>query len=323
MSGGGAGKRGGWLIRALGSAVALGLILWFLPLERIGSALGRLSAPIFLSVLVAFLACHVVTATKWWVLMGRAIPWRVALRAHFAGLAANLCLPGAVGGDAVRAGFAHAYMRDGPRVAVAAIVDRLIDMVALACLALSGLVLVPAGNAPVGLALGVGGVVAALALATLVILPWLIPAIWRRWPHLPMGGLFLRVADGFSALRSARARIAVAFLLSLLAQAMLVTLFIGLAMSVGVALPWPVWFLTWPLAKIVATLPISLGGLGVREGTLAALALPFGASAHDVVAAGLAWQAVLWLAGGIGALTFPLGGPMSARIKQEAGEGAE
>lgn len=323
MAGDRTGNRRGWLVRAIGSALALGLILWVLPLDAIAAALGRLSVPAFLAVFVGFLACHAVTATKWWFLLGRAMPWRLALRAHFAGLAANLCLPGAVGGDAVRAGFAHAHVQDGARVAVAAIADRLIDMVALVCLALLGLVLVPARDAPVGLVLGAGCVVIALALAIMFILPRMLSAIWSRWPALPMRDLCFRVAAGFSALNAAPARMALVFLVSLFAQAMLVALFIGLARSVGVALPWPVWFLTWPLAKIVATLPISLGGLGVREGALVALTLPFGGAAHDIVAAGLAWQAVLWLAGGIGALTLPLGGLMPARIKRRVREGVE
>ena len=78
-----------WAIRATGSAVALGLIFWFLPKDAILEGFTRLSWPLFLSVLVAFLLCHVATATKWWLLMDRAIHWPLALRAHFAGLAAK------------------------------------------------------------------------------------------------------------------------------------------------------------------------------------------------------------------------------------------
>ncbi|MEZ5870140.1 MAG: hypothetical protein R3D46_17735 [Defluviimonas denitrificans] len=75
----------------------LGFIFWFLPKEAILQGFTRLSWPLFLSVLGAFLLCHVATASKWWLLMDRAVSFPVALRAHFAGLAANLCLPGAAG----------------------------------------------------------------------------------------------------------------------------------------------------------------------------------------------------------------------------------
>ena len=131
-----------WAIRAGGSAVALGLIFWFLPKEAILEGFSRLTPKVFFGVLLAFLGCHVAAAFKWWMLMDRALPFPQALRAHFAGLAANLCLPGAAGGDAVRAGLAHVALKDGPKVAAAAVGDRLIDMVGLACLSLLGLVFI-------------------------------------------------------------------------------------------------------------------------------------------------------------------------------------
>ena len=55
-------------------------------------------------------------------------------------------------------------------------------------------------------------------------------------------------------------------------------------------------------AKLSAALPITQEGIGVREATLAALLLPFGAPAALTVAAGLAWEATVVsgaLAGGL------------------------
>ena len=94
----------------------------------------------------------------------------------------------------------------------------------------------------------------------------------------------------------------------------MIWLSIRLALAVGVEVPVAAWFFAWPLAKIVATLPISLGGLGVRESSLAALLAPFGAVAAEVVASGLAWQGILYLAGALGALVLALsGGSFRAR----------
>ena len=91
-------------------------------------------------------------------------------------------------------------------------------------------------------------------------------------------------------------------------QAVLIWLSIQLATPVGVHIPAAAWFFGWPLAKIIATLPLSLGGLGVRESSLAALLVPFGANAAQVVASGLAWQAILYLAGALGALVLMMSG---------------
>lgn len=302
-----------WAVRAAGSALALALIFWFLPKEAILQGFTRLSLPLFLSVLAAFLLCHLATASKWWLLMDRAIPLPTALRAHFAGLAANLCLPGAAGGDAVRAGLAHASLRDGPKVAAAAVGDRMIDLVGLACLTLWGLAMLGGHGGNRVLAFAVSGAVLALAVAGLFIFPAVARALWGRWPGLPARGLALRVAAAFAALGRRPALLMLTLLASAAIQSVLIWLSVMLAEPMGVHVPLAAWFFAWPLAKIIATLPISLGGLGVRESSLAALLVPFGAGAPEVVAAGLAWQGILYLAGALGAvLLLASGGGLRA-----------
>lgn len=304
-----------WAIRAGGSAAALGLIFWFLPKEAILEGFTRLTPGVFFGVLAAFLACHVAAAFKWWMLMDRAIGFGAALRAHFAGLAANLCLPGAAGGDAVRAGLAHVALKDGPKVAAAAVGDRLIDMVGLAGLSLLGLVFL-SGKGNAALAYVLAGVVIGGAVLALFIFPPLARWLWGRHPGLPARGLGLRLADAFGALGQRPGLLVFALVLSAAIQAVLIWLSIRLAEPVGVHVPVAAWFFGWPIAKIVATLPLSLGGLGVRESSLAALLAPFGAAPALVVASGLAWQAILYLAGALGGLVLILsGGRFSAPSK--------
>ena len=55
-------------------------------------------------------------------------------------------------------------------------------------------------------------------------------------------------------------------------------------------------------AKIIAIAPVSLGGLGVREASMAGLLKPFGADPGQVIAIGLIWQSVLYASGAIGFL---------------------
>ena len=296
-----------WLIRAGGSGVALALIFWFLPKEAILTGFSRLTPGVFFGVLAAFLACHVAAAFKWWMLMDRALPFAQALRAHFAGLAANLALPGAAGGDAVRAGLAHVALKDGPKVAAAAVGDRLIDMVGLAGLSLLGLVFL-SGRGNAALAYALAGIVIGGAVLALFIFPAVARWIWGRHPGLPARGLGLRLADAFGALGQRPGLLIFALILSAAIQAVLIWLSIRLAAPVGVDIPAAAWFFGWPIAKIIATLPLSLGGLGVRESSLAALLAPFGADPALVVASGLAWQAILYLAGALGALVLMLSG---------------
>jgi hypothetical protein len=67
--------------------------------------------------------------------------------------------------------------------------------------------------------------------------------------------------------------------------------------SIGIGIPVAVWFLVWPLAKVAGLLPISLGGLAVRDATFAALLVPVGVPMALGVVASLIWQSVLIVGG--------------------------
>jgi uncharacterized membrane protein YbhN (UPF0104 family) len=71
-----------------------------------------------------------------------------------------------------------------------------------------------------------------------------------------------------------------------------------LAVACGLVLPLRLWLFAWPLAKLAALLPLTQGGIGVREAALVALLTPFGAAGHLVLAAGLVWEGVI-VAGGL------------------------
>jgi uncharacterized membrane protein YbhN (UPF0104 family) len=92
-------------------------------------------------------------------------------------------------------------------------------------------------------------------------------------------------------------RLVAAAALSLLVQTVFVLTNVWLARNVGVATGLAVWFVAWPLAKLIAVLPISLGGIGVREAALVSLLAPYGAPREAVLASGILWQAVLIVSG--------------------------
>ncbi len=297
-----------WLLRAAGSTAILGVLFWFLPTDAILAGFSRVPLTLFLGVFIVFLAGHILAATKWWVLLERGFPFSLALRAHFAGLASNLCLPGVAGGDAVRAGIAQTSMKDGAKVMAGSVADRLIDMLALACLSLSGVLMLQGDGTNTILALQVLALLVAILFTAIVVVPRLLPKLWDVFPRLPAKGLALRTCDALLVLGKKPLLLIASLTVSISIQALFVFLAVQLATAVGINLPIGAWYFAWPLAKILAVLPISLGGLGVREATLAALLVPFGAVAADVVAAGLVWPAALFLTGGLGALVLSITG---------------
>lgn len=297
----------GWVFRLIGSVVILAVLLWYLPLDDVAAGFANVSIGVFVSVLVLFLIGHSVAAGKWWMLLERGFAFLAAVRAHFAGLAANLCLPGVAGGDFVRAGLVAKYV-EVAKLAAASLSDRLIDMLALALVSAIGLLMLQSGSADAGLIVKVIGLFLAALIGVFYVLPLVLPKMYQMLPMLPAQGFAMKISREFGALGKRPTVVVTALTLSVAIQAAFVGLFIWLAQSAGVEAPVGAWFFAWPLAKILAVLPISLGGIGLREATLAGLMAPFGAAAAPVVAASLIWQAVLIVAGLIGAAAWVLTG---------------
>jgi uncharacterized membrane protein YbhN (UPF0104 family) len=123
-------------------------------------------------------------------------------------------------------------------------------------------------------------------------------------PKLPLPQklrpLVASMSEAMTALRRRPSALAGCLCLSMSVQSCFIGVNILLAENSGLFLPAAAWFYAWPLAKLLALAPISLGGLGVREASLAALLAPLGAPPAPVVAVGLLWQSILFASGLLG-----------------------
>jgi uncharacterized membrane protein YbhN (UPF0104 family) len=109
---------------------------------------------------------------------------------------------------------------------------------------------------------------------------------------------FVRVRIAARSMVGRPAAVFTALILALSAQTVFIVLNMALAEACGLHLAFRIWLFAWPLAKLSAAIPLTQGGIGLREAALAALLLPFGAPAVLSVAAGIAWEAVV-IGGGI------------------------
>lgn len=294
---------GAWFVRVCISALLLALIFNLVPFSDVWAAARRISPLLWLGALGLFLAGHAAAAAKWRMLIGAGISYRQAFRAHLAGLAANLALPSVAGGDVVRAGLVMKHADDKGRLAMGSLADRLIDTLGLVLIALASAWLawgprldseIWIGWPMLGLlALVAGGLAGALTLDRL----------WsRREPSGKLMRLLTKTIQLAAELAKTPGRLLLCLAISMAVQCLFVGINIVFAEAAHVEAPIAAWFFAWTTAKIIAIAPISLGGLGVREASMAALLVPFGADPAQVVAIGLVWQSVLYVSGLIGFL---------------------
>jgi glycosyltransferase 2 family protein len=292
-----------WVVRAVVSVSVVGVLVSVASTDGLRDAFSEVRGSVWLASLVVFLVGHALNAAKFrWLLQPPRPAMGVCLRAHFAGLVANLGLPGVAGGDVVRATYLLPHGVSAASVTVAGILDRVIDTAMLACLIGIGALLagVPpalAGAVTVSWPL-VAATVAAGALGATGLVWW-----WRRRPAAPVVGWAFDVSEVVPAA-------AAAALVTVVVQSAFVMVNVWMAGDLGLDVGIAPWFVAWPLSKIIAILPISLGGLGVREAALVSLLAPYGASSARVFVSGLLWQGVLMASGLLG---LAVGAALGAR----------
>ena len=297
-----------------GSAIVLYLLFRFFSGRKIWSTIGTLPARLWILVLAGYLATHCVGVTKWRLMVnvaGSGMSWLQAARCYFAGLFGSLFLPSLIGGDLVRAGIAMRIGRSKAGVLLGSLVDRSVDLAALALLAGTGALLVPgsldAKNRRIFLLLAV---IALIGIAMLAAVVAFLPV--RRFSYR-MRRRFVRLRRAGHSMMRRPGAVFAALILSVSGQIAFIILNNALAEACGLHMPFRVWLFAWPLAKLSAALPITQGGIGVREAALAALLLPFGVPAFLSVSAGIAWEAVVV----VGALVAGLTSVVMTRLSSQ------
>ena len=280
-----AGSRPGWrgaLLLVAKVSFSLGLMAFLfarIPLADLGATLRGVSPGWLLAATALLLASNVLGAWQWqWLLRAVEIriPFWKVLSYYHVGLFFNNFLPANVGGDFARVLDAARY---GPSRAAAfstVIMDRLLGTLALAGLAL--VTTLPAfrdfhqmGGLPISavyLAL-VGFFALGVGMTWIVFHPALLPVVQGVLARVGLGGFQQALEDLAGRLRGFRDQRGL--FVRLLAVALVVQVArIGVhvlgARARGRDLRLQYFFLLVPLLAVAVSLPVSLNGIGVREG---------------------------------------------------------
>jgi uncharacterized membrane protein YbhN (UPF0104 family) len=301
-----------WLIAVLrlaASATVLTLLFLLLPRASLWAAIKRMSPGVWLLTLAGYLLLHLLGVTKWRMMVnlaGGGLTFAAAVRCYYAGLFGSIYLPSIIGGDVVRAGLALRKAKSKVGLLLGSLVDRIQDLLALAIVAGIGALLLPRQLDPqsrrIFWFLALAFLAGILGLTALVLV---LPA--RRFSFR----IRRKIAEVRQGIRAGMRRpqiMLLSLLCGILLQIGLTMLNSFLADACGLHIARTVWLFVWPLSKIAAMMPISQGGIGVREATLVALLRPFGAPPALAFAAGLVFQTIL-IGGGLlsGLLSIVMG----------------
>ena len=314
-----------WLTRvakALLSVAVLALLLWKVPIRSAWHGLAELSALGITSILILTFAFPAVAAVRWGRVLARlqvSQPWTSLMADTLVSSTYNMLLPTNIGGDVIRA-LRCARRVEPPHTAWSSVLyERLVGLVALALLAVPGLIMAPGPSRALSLVIA-STVLVSVILVVLAHAPFRFAARLLASRAPVVAGVGDRIAKDLAGpLASASAR-AETVVWSALYQA------VGLGLLVVVVLDWGQPTMLWavlgavPLALILTLLPVSIAGLGVRESLFVVLLGQFGVEAGRALSLAIVWLAsaiLLALAGGLIMLT-EVGRPAPPRAPSAA-----
>src|SRR5579862_251433 len=305
-----------WTIKIV---VSGGLLYWLFRSQdiKVANLLAtvRSASPLWLGVAL-FLQFAVIAVGTWrWRLLLTAqhvdVPFRSLMNSYLVANFFNQILPSNVGGDVVRIGDTSKPVGSTTLAAMLVLVDRGIGLLGLAFVAAVGASItawISPTLGPIG-----PGILWLILAAAIVATGW---AVWM--PH-GVGALLKplrvlhqewvgeRIEQLMAALhkfRSARSALVIGFAAAVVVQGLLVLFYVSIALALRYEISIADLAVVVPISLVIQMLPVSLGGLGVRESTFVLYLKPFGVAQQSALTLSLTGTILIVLFSLSGAVAY-------------------
>lgn len=292
----------------LGCSLVL-VLLWKTDIPMLLGNFSTFSPQILVVSIALYILALAVASYRWHMLITK-IPYKELLLISFVGLFYSLILPGQIAGEVIKAYRLGKGRTNSEQIAASVLVDKLIGLLGLLAVASLGM-MASHSSIPVEISLSIG-------LCALFIFIGLfslkIPFVYllisarlkktvNRWPRLDHHVLrTFRLLDAWENYLAQPLRLFYAFMLGAVFQLICVWIIILFSNELGINLPFADWCWISGLVSMAVLLPISVGGIGVREGAFAGALSLQGVPIERSIALSLAVFAISLLGALIGGL---------------------
>lgn len=304
-------KRFLWVLKLV---VTAGMVTWLSSRTDLHALLKSLTMIQPLTIIFA-LALHIVAfvlaGVRWWILLtniGVRIGFRDVLSSSFLGIFFNNFLPTGMGGDVVRVLHLNFRGLRAKELVSAAIADRIIGLVSILIMGAASTFLSPnirlSNGIKISLAALTIGSIAGLVLFFAAPFVKAIRGLATRYDYTRVRSFVLESLSLCQSFRSRPRAVISAFGLTFVMQSIVVLIYYALSTSIGIGLPMSIYFAIVPAVFLAANIPISIGGLGVREGALIALMVSASTNQQLAITLSILYLTVLWMASLPGVFVF-------------------
>ncbi len=260
---------------------------------------------LFLLAIALYVAVAWLVAQRWRILLDYRYTSRKLFSLHMIGNFFNTILPGTMGGDALKAYYLYRETQSAGESFGSVFLDRYLGLSARLSLGLVCGVAAFSSLKKIGMHFAIP-VIFTLFLAVSIV------AFWFR-----LGKRFAAIADFYTFLLSRlknRQVMIKTFLLSLVAQILLILMISVIARGIGQRLSFTELFVFVPIIMTIMIIPVSISGFGVREGAFIMLFGLTGIPAPTSVSISFLWYLSTVAASLIGLVEY-------LRYRKQAGSG--
>lgn len=304
----GLGSHARWAIRWLAS---ISLVTWLIARTAwrdVAVAFESASVVWLITAAILYLASQFASVVRWSKIVasvGIASRWPQLLAAYFEGMFMNVCMPTTIGGDVLKV-LRIGRGQDKRTTACTIAVDRASGLAALLALLLLGLALQIDASRRSHLALTCYAIVLCVTLFLVHSIPRLaanafVLAAGRRrtrahvfftrfQPYLPTAFRDIAVHTPWMSV----------FAWAFVVQSLNVAAVIAATLAVGLNVPITGILVATTTVSLVAALPLSVAGIGIREASLPLLLAAHGIPKESSIAVGIIWSGIVVLVGLVG-----------------------
>ncbi|MBT8367484.1 MAG: flippase-like domain-containing protein [Deltaproteobacteria bacterium] len=310
------------IVKLTVSLILLIFLIWTSEISSVWQQIITVQWPTILGCMAALFLAQALSSLRWqWILRseGAEIPFKTLFASYMAGMFVNNFVPTSIGGDSVKAYDIYRLTKNISLSIVSVFLERFSGLMALAILSWFGALSLLSNSSPTV----IGGwifinFVCIFIIAFIFHEPTARLVLWiLTVRQLGSVGKALRPSfENLNSYRNKKALLVKTLFVSFPIQLVTILIYQIIAVSMGVNLHFIFFLFSVPLIILISLLPISFGGLGVREGMTVFMFSMAGVPKYAALSVSLVYLSVIYLVSLIGGFFLIL-----RSVKKSRGKG--
>jgi len=289
-------------VKLLVTISLFGWVLSQVDIDALTSSLANTRLSYFTFAIAAHALAFMLFSVRWWYLyrtQDKTSRYRDTFKSYYLGLFFNNFLPTGIGGDVIRILRLRKFGYATHLLVSSSLMDRILGLTSILMMGFVALSITPnfVLHPNTKLIIYIIAILTPFGLLFLFsdYMPKLTQLVIQRFHKGRFTDFLLNVMSTLHEYRHSRPRVLVALILSILAQYFIIASYVMIGFSLDISLPTSVFFIIIPIVFLATSLPISIGGLGVREGVIVSLFTLFNVNTQAAIALSILYFIIILL----------------------------